>query len=83
MRALAAVARSRSRRSAKRYGAKAFSIRAGKTATVRVKLSKKAFKRLKRTRRRIKVALRATGTDTSGAKMSATKSVRLLRPKRR
>ena len=65
----------------KTLGSKAFSIAAGRSATVRVKLKKAALKKVKRTRRGIKATLSVVGTDTSGAKFTARKDVRLLRQK--
>jgi hypothetical protein len=65
-------------------GSKKFSIRAGRTASVAVKLSKKVRKQVKRSGKRgLKATLRVAGTDTSGAKISARKTVRLLPPKKR
>jgi hypothetical protein len=66
-------------RRGKTAGSKQFSIRAGKTAKVAVKLSKKVRKQIKRAGDRgLKATLRVSGTDTSGAKISSRKTVRLL-----
>ena len=60
-----------------------FSIRAGRTATIKVKVSKKVRKRAKRSDRGLVLSLRVSGTDTSGARISARKTIRLLPPKGR
>ena len=67
----------------KTIGSKQFSIRAGKTADIVVKLSKKARKRVKTGKNGLLATLRVSGTDTSGAKISARKTVRLIAPKKR
>jgi hypothetical protein len=71
----------RFKRRGKTLGSKAFSIRAGRSATVTVKLKKAAFRKVKKTKRGIEATLSVTGTDTAGAKISARKTVRLLPPK--
>jgi murein tripeptide amidase MpaA len=70
-------------RRGKTAGSKRFSIRAGRTATIKVKVSKQVRKRAKRSKRGLEVSLRVSGTDTSGAKISARKTIRLLPPKGR
>jgi hypothetical protein len=71
----------RLKRAGRRYGTKAFTIAAGKTATVRVKLRKSAFKTVKRAKRGKKVRLTVRGADSAGARFSVSRSVTLLRPK--
>jgi len=70
-------------RRGKTAGSKRFSIRAGRTATIKVKVSKKVRKRAKRSDRGLVLSLRVSGTDTSGARISAHKTIRLLSPKGR
>ena len=57
-------------RSGKSFGSKAFAVKAGKTATVRIKVSKA----VRRTRT---YKLVVTGKDSSGVRLSARQSVRL------
>jgi hypothetical protein len=64
---------------ARRYGRKAYSIGARKTARVRVKLSRKARRAVLRSRRGKRV--RASVTVTGGRRASAT--IMLLPPKKR
>ena len=71
----------RLRKGKRRYGTKAFTIRAGRTATVSVKLRKSAFKTVKRAKRGKKVSLSLRGADSAGTKFSLNRSVTLLRPK--
>jgi murein tripeptide amidase MpaA len=58
------------------YGAKRFSVRAGQTKTVTVKLRKSVRKALRRGKA-LKATLTATGTDSSGATIAARQKVRL------
>ena len=61
------------------YGAKRFSVRAGRPGvTVEVHLAKSARKALRRSRT-LKATLSATGTDTSGAAIAARQAVKLTR----
>ena len=71
----------RLRKGKRRYGTKAFTIRAGRTATVSVKLRKSAFKTIKRAKRGKKVSLTLRGADSAGTRFSVSRSVTLLRPK--
>jgi hypothetical protein len=64
-------------------GSRTFRIAAGETATVRVTLKRSAFKALKKAKRGKVATLRISGGDSSGAKLAAQQSVRLLRPKQR
>jgi hypothetical protein len=75
-----AVARGKLRvvRAKKQVGAERFSVRAGQTATVAVKLRKSARKALRRGRT-LKATLSAKGRDTSGASIAARQAVRLTR----
>jgi hypothetical protein len=66
---------------AKAAGSKKFRIDAGKTATVRVTLTKAALRSLKR-HKLLRMTLSIAGTDSSGAKFSSRKIVRLLAPKK-
>ena len=70
-------------RRGKTAGSKQFSIRAGRTASIKVKVSKKVRKRVKRSERGLQLSLRVSGTDTSGARISARKTIRLLAAKGR
>ena len=70
-------------RRGKTAGSKQFSIRAGRTASIKVKVSKKVRKRVKRSERGLQLSLRVSGTDTSGARISARKTIRLLTSKGR
>ena len=58
------------------YGSKRFSIKAGKTATVKLTLSKSARKALK-AKRTVKATLTASGKDSAGARIATRQSVRL------
>ena len=71
----------RLRKGSRRYGTKAFTIAAGKTATVSAKLTKSAFKTVKRAKRGKKVTLSLRGADSAGTRFSVSRSVTLLRPK--
>ena len=71
----------RLRKGKRRYATKAFTIAAGKTATVSAKLNKKAFRTVKRAKRGKKVSLTLRGADGAGTKFSVSRSVTLLRPK--
>jgi hypothetical protein len=64
---------------AKRYGKKSLSIASGKSAKVKVKLSRKARRAVLRARKGKRV--RVTVTPTGGRRAFAT--VTLLRPKKR
>ncbi len=66
----------------KTLGSKRFTIAAGKSRSVVVKLKKASFKKLVRTRTR-KVTLRLSGQDSAGARIAAKRSVILRAPKRR
>ena len=66
----------------KTLGSKRFTIAAGKSRSVVVKLKKASFKKLVRTRTR-KVTLRLSGQDSAGARIAAKRSVILGAPKRR
>ena len=57
-------------RSGKSYGSKAFAVKAGKTATVRIKVSRA----VRRTRT---YTIVVSGKDSAGAKLNARQSVRL------
>jgi murein tripeptide amidase MpaA len=70
------------RKSTKVWGSKRFSMAAGKTKTVKVKLRKSAFKALKRKGSQ-RLTVKVTGKDTSGAAFTARKKVRVLEPKAR
>ncbi len=70
-------------RRGKSLGSKRFTLAAGATAKVVVKLKKSAFKKVKRKRHGLKANLILSGTDSSGAQFGSSKSVRLLRPRRR
>jgi murein tripeptide amidase MpaA len=72
----------RLKRRGKLLGAKKYSIAAGKTKTVTVKLKRAAFKQLKR-KRSLKVTLRVSGKDGAGQKYASSKRVKLLAPRRR
>ncbi len=67
-------------RGTRTLGAKRFTMAAGQTRTVKVKLKKSAFKALKRAGTR-KVTLAISGTDASAARFAAKQTVRLLAPK--
>jgi murein tripeptide amidase MpaA len=71
----------RLRKGGKRYGTKTFTIAAGKTATLSVKLRKSAFRAVKRAKRGKKVSLTLRGADSAGRRFSVSRSVTLLRPK--
>ena len=71
------------KRRGKMLGSKRFTIAAGKTTKVVVKLRKSAFKKVKRSQHGLKAKLSVNGTDSSGAQFGSKKSVKLLRPKRR
>jgi hypothetical protein len=73
----------RLKRGKKVFGSKAFTIAAGKTATVTVKLKKSAIKALRKSKRGKKVSVRISGTDAAGAVIAARQTVRLLPPKKR
>ena len=73
----------RLKRGKKAYGSKSFRIPAGKTATVRVKLRKSARKAVNRSRKGKTVQLTVRGTDSAGQPISVTRSVKLLRAKRK
>jgi murein tripeptide amidase MpaA len=63
-------------RGSKQYGAKRFSVRAGQTRTVMVKLRKSARTAL-RGGKTLRATLSARGTDSSGAAIAARQEVRL------
>jgi murein tripeptide amidase MpaA len=63
-------------RGKQQYGAKRFSVRAGQTTTVAVRLRKSARKAV-RSGKTLKVTLAARGTDSSGASIAARRAVRL------
>ena len=60
------------------YGAKRFSVRAGETKTVKVKLRKSARQALRRGKA-LRATVTAKGTDSSGASIAARQVVRLKR----
>jgi immune inhibitor InhA-like protein len=61
-----------------RYGAKRFTVRAGETKTVKVKLRKRALRAL-RGRKALKATITVKGTDSSGAAIAARQVVRIKR----
>jgi hypothetical protein len=63
-------------RGKQQYGAKRFSVRAGQTKTVKVKLRRSTRKAL-RSGKALRATLTAKGTDTSGASIAARQAVRL------
>ena len=63
-------------------GRRTFSIAAGRTQTVRVKLTRKTRRQVIR-RRKLSATLRVAGTDSSGAKFGGARRVLLLAPRRR
>jgi hypothetical protein len=60
------------------YGAKQFAVKAGKTATVKVKLRKSAKAALKKAgKKAVKSTVVITGKNSEGARISARQAVRL------
>ena len=81
-----ATGRLRVVRGTKQYGAKRFSVRAGQTKTVKVKL-RKSTRRALRSGKALRATLTAKGTDSSGASIAARQEVGAAqgqnRPRRR
>ena len=69
-------------RKGKAWGGKKFTIAAGQTKTVKIKLKKSAFKVLKRKGKQ-KLTLKVTGTDSAAAAFTARKTVKVLAPKKK
>ena len=69
-------------RKGKAWGGKRFTIAAGTTKTVAIKLKKSAFKALKRKGSQ-KLTLKVTGKDSASAAFAASKTVRVLAPKKK
>ena len=67
-------------RKGKKWGGKKFTIAAGRTKTVKIKLKKSAFRVLKRKGKQ-KLTLKVTGTDSAAAAFTARKTVKVLAPK--
>ena len=68
-------------RGRKAWGGKRFSMAAGQTRTVAIKLKKSAFKKLKRKGKQ-KLTLKVTGTDATAA-FTVRQTVRVLEPKQK
>ena len=69
-------------RKGKAWGGKKFTIAAGQTKTVKIKLKKSAFKALKRKGKQ-KLTLKVTGTDSAAAAFTARKTVKCSRRRRK
>ena len=70
------------RKRTKVWGAKRFTIAAGKAKTVKVKLRKPAFKALKRKGSQ-RLTIKVTGKDSAGTAFTARQKVRVLAPKKK
>jgi hypothetical protein len=69
-------------RKGKAWGGKKFTIAAGQTKTVKIKLKKSAFKALKRKGKQ-KLTLKVTGTDSAAAAFTVRRTVKVLAPKKK
>ena len=62
------------------YGSKKFAVKAGKTATVKVKVNKKAKSALRKAgKKAVKTTVVISGADSSGQRISVRQAVKLKR----